>query len=91
MVLVLSTAPCFIEDKCLDLTEETADGQAPDNDDYQCCSPFLSCKTCVGIVLISFHHLVEHSIKQTEKERNTIPTPPISDFPDSIWHPPKLA
>src|SRR5690606_16387766 len=91
MVLVLSTAPCFMEDKCLDFTHETANGQEHDDGECQCCSPFSICKTCTGFILISFHSLIGHPIKTSEKKGHAIPAPPISDFPYSLWHPPQLA
>lgn len=93
MVLVLSTAPCFMEDKCLDLAQQTTDSQEQDNDDcgMDCCSPFSKCNTCTGFVITTFHFSIIHTIKQPKKKLGIITVTPVSDFPFSVWHPPQLA
>jgi hypothetical protein len=92
MVLILSIAPCFMEDNCLEQTYQTANSQEQDNDDCgkDCCSPFFSCNTCTGFVLTTFHFSVTHSVKEPQRKLGTMPTPPVSDFPFSVWHPPQL-
>jgi hypothetical protein len=93
MVLVLSPAPCFMEDKCLDLAQQTTDSQEQDNDDcgMDCCSPFSKCNTCTGFVITSFYFSIANSFQLPEKKLGVITTSPISDFPYSIWHPPQIA
>ena len=93
MVVVLSTTPCFAEDKCLEQTFETSNNQHQNDNDCNksCCSPFFNCNTCTGFVLTNFHFSIEHSVKEPQRKLGTMPTPPISDFPYSIWHPPQLA
>ena len=92
-MLVLSTAPCFMEDKCLETEQQTTSSQEQNDDDcvMACCSPFSKCNTCTGFVLTNFHFSIEHSVKEPQRKLGTMPTPPISDFPYSIWHPPQLA
>lgn len=93
IVLLLSTAPCFMEDKCLDLTHQSAASEEQGDEDcgMECCSPFFNCNTCTGFVLTTFHFFVTHSVKEPQTKLGTIPTPPVSDFPFSVWHPPQLA
>lgn len=92
MVLVLSTLPCFMEDRCLEQTYQIADNQQQNDDTcgMECCSPFFSCNTCIGFVVTIFHFSVEHPAKQPEKKLGIITVTPVSDFPFSIWNPPQL-
>lgn len=93
LVLVLSTSPCYIEDKCLEQTcQSTGDEQQNDDDcGMTCCSPFSKCNTCIGFVVTSFYFSIiapghVHIIKL-----GALPAPTILDFPYSIWHPPQIA
>lgn len=89
-VLLLSAVSSFIEDKCMQ-EHTTEQGQNEQDEDCSCCSPFFNCNTCTGFVLTNFHFSIEHSVKEPQRKLGTMPTPPISDFPYSIWHPPQLA
>lgn len=93
VVLLLSVAPCFVEDNCMDETFETANNQQQNDDDCNknCCSPFFNCNTCAGFVVNSFHFSITHIVKQPEKKIGIATVAPISDFPYSVWHPPQLA
>jgi len=92
MVLILSTAPCFMEDKCHDRTFQIADNQEQNEDDCdkECCSPFFTCKTCTGFVVTLLHFSIPHVVKQPEMKISRIMASPVSDFPFSVWHPPQL-
>lgn len=93
MVLILSTAPCFTEDKCLETAQQTTDNQEQDDDNcgMACCSPFSKCNTCTGFVITSFYVSIIDSLQLPVKKLGAIPAPSVSDFPYSIWHPPQLA
>ena len=93
MVLVLSTLPGFMEDKCFDVIHQTTNSQEQDSDDcgMECCSPFSKCNTCTGFVIDSFYFSTINSIQLPVKKAGAIPAPSVSDFPYSIWHPPQLA
>ncbi|WP_256959426.1 hypothetical protein [Sphingobacterium sp. JB170] len=82
-----------MEDKCFDQTHNTTVDQEQNDDDCstECCSPFFSCTTCIGFVLTSFHFAIALSSKQPEKKLGKTTANPISNFPSSVWHPPKLA
>lgn len=93
MVLVLSTLPSFMEDKCFDLVNQTTNSQEQDSDDcgMECCSPFSKCNTCTGFIITSFYSLIINSVQQPEKKLGVITASPVSDFPYSVWHPPQLS
>lgn len=91
LVLILSTMPSFMEDKCLDSALESGNFHDQDVDDCKCCSPFSICKTCAGFIVKSSYSIIEKKISLPSKKRNIISIPPVSDFPYSIWHPPQLA
>ena len=92
MILVLSTLPCFMEDRCIEKTYQIIDNQQQNGDSpgMEYCSPFFSCNSCTGFVVTVLHFSVEHLTKQPEKKLCTVLARAISDFPFSIWHPPKL-
>lgn len=92
MVVVLSTTPCFAEDKCLEQTFETSNNQHQNDNDCNksCCSPFFSCNTCAGFAINSFYFSISHTVKQPEKKLGLITTSVVSDFRSSIWQPPKI-
>ena len=79
----LSTAPCFMEDKCHDRTFQIADNQEQNEDDCdkECCSPFFTCKTCTGFVVTLLHFSIPHVVKQPEMKISRIIASPVSDFP----------
>lgn len=91
-MLVLSTAPCFMEDKCLETEQQTTSSQEQNDDDcgMACCSPFSKCNTCTGFVITSFYALTTNSAQQPEKKLSVITTSAVSDFLSSIWQPPKI-
>ncbi len=91
-VLLLSAVPTFIEDKCMqEHTTEQGQNEQDDQDcNKGCCSPFFSCNTCTGFVLTTFNFSITHSVKEPQRKLGTMPTPPISDFPFSVWHPHNL-
>ncbi len=92
MVLVLSTTPCFAEDKCFDEISETSNSEHQNDDDCNksCCSPFFNCNTCAGFTINTFYYSISHFVKQPEKKSNLITTTAVSDFLASIWQPPKI-
>ena len=60
-VLLLSTVPCFLEDKCLfQCANEQTEEPCADNDGSSCtdcnCSPFLHCNTCTGCPIPKLFH-----------------------------------
>ena len=71
-VLLLSTVPCFLEDKCLfQCANEQTEEPCADNDGSSCtdcnCSPFLHCNTCTGCPIPKLFHsptaeLISHCI-----------------------------
>ena len=92
MVLVLSTLPGFMEDKCFDLVNQTTNSQEQDSDDcgMECCSPFSKCNTCTGFVITSFYALTSNYVQQPKKKLGVITASAVSVFPSSIWQPPKI-
>ena len=92
MVLVLSTLPGFMEDKCIDVIHQTTNSQEEDRDGcgMECCSPFSKCNTCTGFVITSFYALTTNSAQQPEKKLSVITASAFSDFLSSIWQPPKV-
>lgn len=92
LVLVLSTAPCCIEDKCNKPAHQISQKQQQgDNDSCaKCCSPFMNCNTCMGFVITYFQFSTIHLVSQTENKIALCFTTPTSDFPDSLWHPPQF-
>ncbi|SFI55993.1 hypothetical protein SAMN05421692_0094 [Chryseobacterium indologenes] len=92
MILLLSIAPCLVEDSCMDEPFETSNSQQnDDNCNKNCCSPFFNCKTCAGFVVNSFHFSISGFVKQPEKKIMVTTIAAISDFRYSVWHPPKYA
>ncbi|NQD72559.1 hypothetical protein HP439_17685 [Sphingobacterium shayense] len=92
MVLVLSTLPGFMEDKCFDVIHQTTNSQEQDSDDcgMECCSPFSKCNTCTGFVITSFYALTTNYVQQPKKKLGVITASAVSDFLSSIWQPPKI-
>lgn len=93
-ILLLSTAPCCLQDKCLfhDLNNEKETSCHHNDSDSctECCSPFLHCNTCTGCPVPNLFYLP------------FVITNPIDDastfyydedltyqFSSSIWQPPK--
>lgn len=93
MVLILSSTTCFVEEKCSDFKQEKVSNEKQDKDDcgFECCSPFSKCSTCAGFVLNDFYFVTTRYTHKTEKESVIITQLPISDFPYSAWHPPKIS
>lgn len=92
MVLVLSTIPCIMEDKCIDLTYQSTDNQQNDNDcGMECCSPFFNCHTCTGFIVTIFHYPIEYTTRLSVKKIGAELVHAISDFHLSVWHPPQFA
>src|SRR5690606_19548748 len=91
MVLVLSTLPGFMEDKCFDVIHQTTNSQEQDSDDcgMECCSPFSKCNTCTGFVITSFYAFTTNYVRQPKKKLGVITASAVSDFISSIWQLPK--
>ena len=92
-VLLLSTAPCFLKDKCLfqcvNNMEETCSDDGCSCAD--CCSPFLHFNTCTGCPVPRLFHLpfvleipLNDNLLSFYKEKL------IPQFSSSIWQPPKF-
>ena len=77
-VLLLTAVPNVVEDKCFQeqTTEQSQDNQN-DKDCSECCSPFMSCNTCLGftfpIANFSIHSILTYSDKKVSiyKENTT--------------------
>ena len=94
-VMLLSTLPCFLEDKCLfQHTDDMQEDTCPNNNGTSCtdcCSPFLHCSTCTGFLIPKLIHspfirmvLLNDNLHSFYKERL------IPQFSSAIWQPPKL-
>ena len=96
-VLLLSTVPSFIEDKCLLLTsniEQTDNCLGDTNQDKctDCCSPFLHCATCSGFPPYGFSNSIEViPTYQIEKNTSFYADGFFSEFCSKIWQPPQLS
>lgn len=95
-VLLLSTAPCFLEDKCLfQCANDTSEEPCSNGDDCSCtdccCSPFLHCNTCTGCPAPNIHHsplVVE--IQLNDNPLSFYKEKLIPNFSPTIWQPPKI-
>lgn len=99
LVLLLSTMPAFIEDKCLamDSSIECVDYCLDDSSQSQddctdCCSPFLQCNTCTGFPYSNLNNSIESThIYNTTKKLDTYKANIPSGFQSKIWEPPRLS
>lgn len=93
-VLLLSTAPCFLEDKCLFRCMNDEEEGARSDDGCSCadcCSPFLHCNTCTGCLMLRpFYVSFALEIPLNDNLLSFYKEKLIPQFSSSIWQPPKL-
>lgn len=94
-VLLLSTAPCFLEDKCLfkcanEETEESCSDDEGCSCTDCCCSPFLHCNTCTGCPAPKLFHSLTVELVQSNNNLSFYKEKLIPHFSSSIWQPPKI-
>ena len=94
-VLLLSTVPCFLEDKCLfQCADEQTEESCDDNDESSCtdcnCSPFLHCNTCTGCPVPKLFHTPTTELILLNNNLSFYKEKLIPRFSSSIWQPPKL-
>ena len=94
-VLLLSTVPCFLEDKCLfQCANEQTEEPCADNDGSSCtdcnCPPFLHCNTCTGCPIPKLFHSPTAELILLNNNLSFYKEKMIPHFSSSIWQPPKL-
>ncbi|WP_366935571.1 DUF6660 family protein [Chitinophaga sp.] len=95
-VLLLSGIPCNADDDCNvdEIVLTTTSGNTRQDNDHKpiCpCSPFFACGTCHGVIVPDFNFELPKALSPIAKLRYFYTTPPLLDFPPSIWQPPKIA
>lgn len=99
LVLLLSTMPALVEDKCLvtdsniECVDYCLDDSSHSQDDCtDCCSPFLQCNTCTGFPSSNFNNGIEPNLMHnTTKKLDTYKANIPSVFQSKIWEPPRLS
>jgi len=91
IVLGLSTGICYMEDNCYnELTKDQNDNQHDDQCSSDCCSPFMTCKTCVGFVITDLVFSTEKDIIIHKTNYNIVLESKTVHSCAKIWNPPKL-
>ena len=95
LVLFLSTIPSCCEDACDDeLATTQSDLNHSDHDYYSSkgsCSPFLTCGSCTGFVMLKSAFELKELTPIAVKTRVTYKPSYTDYFAASIWQPPKLS
>ena len=94
-VLLLSTVPCFLEDKCLfQCANEQTEEPCADNDGSSCtdcnCSPFLHCNTCTGCPIPKLRKRNEESFSLCKTKGYYLIELIRRLVNETIWQPTKL-
>ncbi|WP_371729837.1 DUF6660 family protein [Chitinophaga sp. SYP-B3965] len=95
-IMLLSGVPCNADNECC--TDEICDTATPDHEtkdkDHKpaCpCSPFTTCGACHAITVPDTQIELIHVLYADKKTFCNYTVTLLSDFPPSIWQPPKPA
>ncbi|WP_317125610.1 DUF6660 family protein [Rufibacter latericius] len=89
LVFTLSVSPCCATDNCAD---EVANTEQKDtrSDDSGLCSPFYTCAACLGFTLPGLAYEPSILLIPTLNYPAGVKLGVFSQFPPSIWQPPKV-
>jgi len=88
-VLLLTAAPNLVEDKCFN-EQTTEQRQNQQDDQSDCCSPFMSCNTCNGFTVSYASFSVQSFLIYSDLKVSLYDENFASEFFSSIWQPPKI-